>query len=226
MDRKTYERIEGYMLKCMNDSAHDKDHIYRVLYTALDIAANETNVNADILITACLLHDIGRGEQFENPDLCHAEVGGDKAYAWLTENGYDAALAEHVRQCIRTHRYRSDRPPVNMEAKILFDADKLEVTGAIGIARTLLYGAQIAEPLYSLGENGEVSDGAGDTVPSFFQEYRYKLEGIYDRFHTKRGYEIAQGRRSASEAFYANMLQEVRSCYTTGRTILGELCDR
>ncbi len=49
------------MLSCMNDSAHDKEHIYRGLYTALDIAAYEQDVDYEILITACLLHDIGRG---------------------------------------------------------------------------------------------------------------------------------------------------------------------
>ena len=31
----------------------------------------EQNVDYDVLICACLLHDIGRKEQFENPNLCH-----------------------------------------------------------------------------------------------------------------------------------------------------------
>ena len=79
MDRQTYSLVESYMLSCMTDSAHDKEHIYRVLYTALDIAKHETNVDYDILICACLLHDIGRNEQFENPSVCHAEAGSEKA---------------------------------------------------------------------------------------------------------------------------------------------------
>ncbi len=62
MDKKQYSEIENYMLTCMQDSAHDREHIYRVLYTALDIARYEKNVDYDILITACLLHDIGRNE--------------------------------------------------------------------------------------------------------------------------------------------------------------------
>ena len=59
MNWKAFEKTEAYMLSCMNDSAHDKEHIYRVLYTALDIAAYEQDVDYEILITACLLHDIG-----------------------------------------------------------------------------------------------------------------------------------------------------------------------
>lgn len=67
------------MLCCMEDTAHDKEHIYRVLYNALEIAKTENNVNYDVLIAACLLHDIGRKEQFENTALCHAIVGSEKA---------------------------------------------------------------------------------------------------------------------------------------------------
>ena len=59
MDKKTYSLLENYMLSCMLDSAHDKEHIYRVLYTALDIAKTEKAVDYDVLICACLLHDIG-----------------------------------------------------------------------------------------------------------------------------------------------------------------------
>ena len=32
MDRRTCKILEDYMLDCMADSAHDKEHVYRVLY--------------------------------------------------------------------------------------------------------------------------------------------------------------------------------------------------
>ena len=88
MNRGTYCLFENYMLFCMKDAAHDKEHIYRVLYNALEIAKTENNVNYDVLIAACLLHDIGRKEQFENPALCHATVGSEKSLpisfaAWI-----------------------------------------------------------------------------------------------------------------------------------------------
>ena len=60
MDITDFQLIEEYMLECMQDSAHDKEHIYRVLYVALDIAEQERHVDYDLLIAACLLHDIGR----------------------------------------------------------------------------------------------------------------------------------------------------------------------
>lgn len=66
MNKVQYNKIENYMLQCMKDSAHDQEHIYRVLYLSLDIAKYEINVDMDILIASCLLHDIGREEQFNS----------------------------------------------------------------------------------------------------------------------------------------------------------------
>ncbi len=224
MDKKTYALIESYMHSCMEDSAHDQEHIYRVLYLALEIAEHEKNVDRDVLICACLLHDVGRKEQFENPRLCHACVGSEKAYRFLVQQDFAETFATHVRDCILTHRFRRDNPPQSMEAKILFDADKLDVCGAVGIARTLVYKGAVSEPLYSLTPEGEVSDGKEDVEPSFFQEYKYKLEGIYQGFYTARGKEIAQRRRAAAVSFYENMREEVGEDYEGKRKGLLEAC--
>ena len=225
MKKETYDTIEKYMLLCMGDSAHDKDHIYRVLYNALDIANTEQSVDYDVLITACLLHDIGRKEQFENPNLCHAEIGGNKAYHFLIEHHFEPAFAEKVRHCIQTHRYRQENQPQTLEAKILFDADKIDVTGALGIARTLLYTGIVGEPLYSLLPNGTVSDGSNDVDPSFFQEYKYKLENLYARFYTKRGKEIARERKAAAASFYRDMFREVSETYSRGDNLLEQMLE-
>lgn len=222
MTRARFAEIENYMLSVMRDSAHDCQHVYRVLYAALDIAAHEeSGVDIDILITASLLHDIGRGAQFENPSLCHAEAGGEMAYNYLVSTGWSERAARHVRASINSHRFRGDNAPDSIEAKILFDADKLDVSGAIGIARTLMYKGQVVEPLYAVGTDGRVLDGTADTSPSFFREYNYKLKNIYDRFYTKHGYELAQSRRNAAEEFYKSLLGEVGTTTETGRSEIG-----
>ena len=226
MDKATYALLESYMLSCMHDSAHDKEHVYRVLYTALAIAKKETDVDYDILIGACLLHDIGRQEQLEDPALCHALVGGDKAYVFLKDHGFPEEYAARVRQCIRTHRFRKNDPPQSLEAKILFDADKLDVAGAMGIARTLVYKGAVSDPLYRLNPHGQVSDGTGDTQPSFFQEYKFKLENLYSRFYTQAGARMAAQRRPAAVAFYESLLEEVRSAYENGTQALEETLQR
>ncbi len=225
MTREQYGQIEAYLAQTLTDSAHDREHVYRVLHVALDIAATEPGVDRDVLIAACLLHDVGRPAQTADPTLCHALVGGEKAERFLLCAGWPAAFAARVRACVETHRYRADRPPQTTEAKILFDADKIDATGTLGIARTLIYKGQHDQPLYSVRSDGSVSDGDGDDTPSFFHEYRFKLERLYDRFHTARGRQIAQARRAAAAAFYQAMLHEVADCREAGQGLLAGWLD-
>ncbi len=222
MKKKDFELIKNYMLSSTSDSAHDREHVYRVLFTALDIAQYEKQVDYDVLIAACLLHDTGRREQLENPGLCHAEVGAKKAYVFCIENGFSEDFAKKVASCILTHRFRSSNPPETVEEKILFDADKTDAAGALGIARTIFYKGKAGEPLYSLNKDGAVSDGADDEEPSFFQEYKKKLEKLYSKFYTERGKEIALQRQPAAVSFYESMLKEISQSRNEAVKILAE----
>lgn len=225
MTQTIYRQLEQYMLSCMVDSAHDAQHIYRVLNHALQIAEKETDVDYDVLIAACLLHDIGRKEQFADPAVCHAEAGSRKAHAFLQKHGFSEDFCNRVAQCILTHRFRKAQPPETLEAKILFDADKLDVIGAVGIARSLMYKAEVSEPLYRLHADGTVDDGSDDTGPSFFREYRFKLEKLYDRFYTARGAELAQDRQRIAADFYSALYREVSAGYAFGRGALEKLLE-
>ena len=220
MTEALYQAIETYMLTCMDDSAHDAEHIYRVLSNAMVIAREETDVNYDILIAACLLHDIGRPDQIRDPSLCHAAVGSEKAYHFLLNGGFTQDFASAVRDCIRTHRFRKNDQPESLEAKILFDADKLDVVGAIGIARTLVYKGTVTEPLYTRRLDGTIADGAAEEPHSFFREYHLKLNKLYDRFYTKAGCRLAQDRRAAAQSFYESLYQEVTALDKEGKEAL------
>jgi uncharacterized protein len=222
MHKAEYEKIEKYMHLCMNDAAHDRQHVYRVLYFALDIAKT-AQLDLDILTAATLLHDIGRQIQYQDSTCDHAIVGADMAYAFLVEIGWSANSANHVKACITTHRFRNSHPPLSMEAKVLFDADKLDVTGVMGIARTLLYKGLTSEPLYTVDENSNIIIGHNDTSPSFFNEYNAKLKNIYDKFHTKRASEIALERQKASIDFYESLVKEVLSNQEKGLRLLEDI---
>lgn len=223
MTQECYRTIESYMLSCMDDSAHDAEHVYRVLYNALEIAKAEPDTNYDVLIAACLLHDIGRIDQINEPSLCHAAVGSEKAHRFLLELGMNTDFADQVRHCIQTHRFRKNLQPQTLEAKILFDADKLDVTGAIGIARTLMYRGTLTEPLYRMLPDGSISDGTHEIGHSFFREYKFKLEKLYDRFYTPKGAELARDRQAIAAAFYENLYKEVSTGYTAGKVMLEDL---
>jgi len=207
MTKEKYLAYKAYMKSCMRDSAHDAGHIRRVLDAALILAQREKNVNYDVLITAALLHDIGREEQFRTGES-HASVGARMAKAYLLEHGEDETFAGHVSDCIRTHSFRKNDPPVTMEAKLIYDADKLDVVGVIGIARTLLYQGRMDEPIYSVGPNGAVL-GGDEKEPSFYSEYRHKLMRLPGRFLTAEGRKQAAGRSGNAAKFEAALRAEV-----------------
>ena len=210
MDKKTYLLFKNFMTACMEeDGVHGREHIYRVLYNGLEIAKTEENVDYDVLITACLLHDIGRKEENENPNLPHALAGGDKAYDFLIKHGFEKDYAEKVKHCIQNHSKKRGDIELSLEAKILFDADKIDLTGAIGLARTLMYQGAFSEPIYIRHPDGTISDGERDTEPSFLQEYKCKLEKIPSCLYTRKSREIAAKRQKIAAAFYKNLYQEV-----------------
>lgn len=87
----------------------------------------------------------------------------------------------------------------------------------------MIYKGIVSEPLYSLLANGMVSDGMPDAMPSFFQEYKYKLEHIYDHFYTEQAASLAEERRQAAVDFYESLYREASSSYQAGRDVLAGL---
>ncbi len=209
MTREVFDTLKNYMLHMADNAAHDYLHVYRVLYQALKIAEHY-EVDRDVLIAACLLHDIGRKAQFADKRICHAQEGGKLAYAFMKELGWEEDRCRHIRDCVITHRFRSDHPPQTLEAKILFDADKLDVTGALGIARSLAYEGQMGEPLYRVDEAFQIDrDFSREAPPSFLKEYNFKLIKLYDRFYTPEAARLAQKRKALMESYYAELLEEI-----------------
>jgi uncharacterized protein len=223
MNKNMFHTIEQYMLEKAGDSAHDRAHIERVLFGALDIARYEENLDLDVLIAACLLHDIARPLQCKDERVCHARTGADMAYCFLIQIGWSEEKAKHVRDSIRTHRFRIDDTPATMEAKILYDADKLDVTGALGIARSLQYGGSMSEPLYALDDSGNILlEGGGADVSTFFQEYHFKLKKLYGQFYTKRAGALAKLREKTMTDFCDALYREVDETLKNGRAALSE----
>lgn len=221
MDKKTFDMLENKMLThAETGGVHDRSHIDRVLYAALDIARFEENVDMDVLFAACLLHDIGRLAQHRDPKTDHAAAGSDMAYEFLLSIGWDVQKAGHVRSCIAAHRFRGVRHHQSIESCILYDADKLDVCGIIGIARTIAYQGAYGEPLYRTDENGQPITDGRDRDDTFFSEYDYKLRHVYDSFFTARGRELAAQRRAASDACAMSLKNELETIHQNGAMLL------
>ncbi len=198
---------EEYMKKHMKlDSSHDVNHVYRVLYFAMDIVQTET-ADAEIVYLAAVLHDVGRRYEAEQ-NKSHAVIGADMAYEFLCNSNYDRKRAMWISDCIRSHRQSDKIEPATMEAKILFDADKLDFTGTMGISRTLMSMGKMNKPLYNI--KGDSASVGGH----FFDYYDSVLSKAYEKMHTDRAKEIAHERKEIADVFVNEMKKEINQCYT------------
>ncbi len=182
-----------------NDAAHDLDHVLRVLANAERIGQAE-GADMAIVRTATLLHDIARVDQ-SHTGRDHAIVGAAWAGELLTKRGCEAAFVEAVTHAIAAHRFRVERPPQTLEAKILYDADKLDSIGAIGMARAFTYGGHLGRRLWV-----EDEIEAGSTR----QEFQRKLVKIKDKLFTETARHIAQQRHEFMLMFVEQISAEVQ----------------
>jgi len=216
MNRSMYNLIEKYMYDCMKDTAHDPEHIFRVLYQSINIASKRPeNINYNVLIASCLLHDIGREEQFKNPCLCHAEIGGKMAKEFLLKNTWSEKDANHVNKCISSHRFRGNNTPETIEAKILFDSDKLDVIGCLGIARTLLYKGHVKGKIYTTKDSKICYGESKYDEDSFLKEYNFKLKNLYNKFYTEEAKELANKQKEYTQYFYDKLVEQINSAYNS-----------
>lgn len=207
--------VEG-QLSC---SAHSLDHVYRVYHLCEEIAKTEDTVDLDVLLPAALLHDIARviEDEDETRQTDHAVLGAEMSKDVLKKLNYDAELIDEISYCVRTHRLRSGEVPETIEAQILFDADKLDCIGAVGIARVLMLGGKHGQSLTMMEpvegntiENGRIKDL---DKHSPIIEYELKLKKIQSKLHTKRAKEIGQDRMKFMDTYFEILKSELRNEY-------------
>ena len=129
--------------------SHNWDHTIRVCRLCEHIGTKE-GVDMDVLLTAAYLHDIGRSYQDDsNGSICHAQKGAQLAKPILGQLPLSGEQKNNVLHCIRSHRFRGDLRPETPEAKVLFDADKLDAIGAVGVARAFLFAGEVGARLHS-----------------------------------------------------------------------------
>jgi len=179
-----------------NDTAHDFDHALRVLALATRIGQAE-GANMDILQPAVLLHDIARTEQ-TTTGVDHAVAGAQRARQILAGNPPN--LIEAVCHAIETHRFRTGNPPQTLEAKILYDADKLDSIGAVGVARAFAYSGQFNRPLWR-------DDPAAEHTAA--QEFKVKLARVKDKLFTPTAQKIAEQRHLYMLNFFEQLAAEI-----------------
>ena len=210
---KEVEKAAGKYFKNAS-GCHDWSHVDRVRNLALYIGRKE-KADLFVLEIAALLHDIGRKKEMKNKGkFCHAEIGSDLAEKILKKLNFSKKQISDICHCILTHRFRNTHIPVSIEAKVLYDADKLDSIGAIGVARTFLFaGNSGSNTVYTGNEKKivkEKKDYSYTKEDSGFLEYEVKLKHIKNKIITKTGKKIALDRHNYMEDYFKRMWQEVK----------------
>ena len=115
---------------------HATDHIHRVWARCLKIG-QELDADFIVLVAATYLHDLGR--HYIN-DKVHGALNAELAEPVLERIGFPVEKREAVLHAIRVHDVSAkpqDRKTV--EARILYDCDKLETMGVIGVLRYIVH---------------------------------------------------------------------------------------
>jgi uncharacterized protein len=222
-----YRQLKKIVEKEMEGAspAHDVNHVMRVYNLCLELAKCEPNVDLDVLRTAALLHDIARTREDKQGhihvlDVDHSILGAEMSNKILRDLGCSEEKIEHVKHCIASHRFRGENPPRTIEAKILAEADKLDVLGATGIARSFMIGGECGQKLYSdtpiddyIKENlvGGKSNGRiiDPSKHASNLEFETKFKQIPNRLYTQRAREIAIERLEYMRQFFERLKNEI-----------------
>ncbi|VAW31901.1 hypothetical protein MNBD_CPR01-244 [hydrothermal vent metagenome] len=214
---KIKEIVEKELAYC---SAHNFDHVMRVYNLALHLAKNE-NVDLDVIKTAALLHDIGGKKEVDDPTgkTDHAIESAKMAESILNNLGYSKNKIKHIQDCIISHRYRTENKPQTKEAKIVFDADKLETVGAIGIARVFIWVGRNNAHLYKKVDIDEyVKENLGGKINGRIQDktkhspqinWETKDKHILNYLYTDSAKQVAKERMIFSENFFKRLENEI-----------------
>lgn len=193
------------------DPIHDFDHVLRV-YKMAERLAEAERADIEIVRAAALLHDAqGSAPGKEESRANHHEDSAAFARQVLQREGWTEERIHAVEHCIRAHRYRSTEMPETIEAKVIFDADKLDVLGAIGAARTIGYAVLAGQPIFSQPSEKfmESKEKEPGEAHSSYHEFLFKLLNVKERLYTHSAKTLAENRHRYLQGFYDQLSAEI-----------------
>jgi len=164
---------------------HGLSHLERVWNRCLKLGMR-LDGDLEILVAAAYLHDLGRHHGLE----VHGAKSAEMAKPVLEKIKFPREKREKVLEAIRLHEQTAPKEHRNfIEAQILYDSDKLDAFGAIGVERWILHknrrGYSIEEVLerlekrylgLHLKESRELANESYAYTAGFFKKLREDLK--------------------------------------------------
>lgn len=144
-----------WMKMNQDTTGHDFFHAVRVMELAVDIA-DELGADREMAMIAGLLHDYYRKEEKQTGRLHYGPEAIDglrREFESLLVPGIEEERFEQVLIAISRHEEYAftlggaDRKELSIDTQILQDADRIDAIGAVGIARTFMFGGAHGLPL-------------------------------------------------------------------------------
>ena len=197
------------------DASHDYDHIVRVTALAETLQAHEGG-DLPIIWAAVAFHDLGQ-ERERRHGGDHALIGAAMAADLLSATQFPQHSIAAVQQAIREHRMTGNQLPQTLEGRILYDADKIDCLGAIGIGRLYCITGRYNQKIYSPVPEDVVEPVDPLTVrhlrrrPDYSPSIEFQLlfGDLPRRMTTPTGRELAAERYTYMLGFFSRLRQEI-----------------
>jgi HD superfamily phosphohydrolase YqeK len=120
------EKDKAHLNRYLLDDVYRWKHTIRVAQFGKIIAENEM-VDIEMIVAACLLHDLAWFDTNADNSREHGRIGAEQARPFLKDLGYEQEQVEIICYAIATHV--DEENPGSLEAKILSDADNIDRFG-------------------------------------------------------------------------------------------------
>lgn len=195
--------------------AHDIFHAKRVRDVSLQLAnQHPDSVDREVLASAAWFHDIGRPLERVGEIDDHGEWAANEATTLLEGEDVMTDRITAIQHCLRAHSIRANSPdPETLEAKLLFDADKLDATGAVGLIRlACIVGERSGRTgdQYAIIDNASTLSVDHSELPDIDLLREWARERL-DSLYTNPGRRLGESRWTFMESFFTQFASETNA---------------
>jgi len=166
--------------------------VHRVVINARRLS-KAAGADWQIVMPAAWLHDCVIIPKSSPARAQASRLAAAQAKQWLSQLDWPYGGLEEIAHAIEAHSFSAGIAPQTLEAKVLQDADRLDALGAIGIARTLMLGAEMKREFYQPADPFCKTRGADDSIYTLDHFY-CKLLKLEESMQTPAGVREAQQR--------------------------------
>lgn len=200
--------VELLVSHAATDAAHDLEHVRRVVINARRLS-EAAGADWRIVMPAAWLHDCVIVPKSSPERTRASQLAAAQAKQWLIELDWPYGGLEEIAHAIEAHSFSAGITPLTLEAKVLQDADRLDALGAMGLARTLMLGAEMKREFYQPADPFCEKRDADDSTYTLDHLY-CKLLKLRATMQTTAGKEEALQRSEYLQDFLTQMKLELK----------------